>query len=137
MYINLEKAKDEFIRYTENNDLQNEHIKGKQEHSIRVMEISKQIAEGLHLSQEEIEIATLIGLLHDIARFEQYTKYNTFIDLKSFDHGDYGAEILEKELKKYRKTNKYDDIIIKAVKNNLTTVILLGKFINFISSNIL
>jgi len=118
MYINLEKAKDQFIKYTENYDLQNEHIKGKQEHSLRVMEISKKIAEGLNLLQEEVEIATLLGLLHDIARFEQYTRYNTFKDLKSIDHGDCGAEILEKELRKYIETDKYDEIIIKAVKNH-------------------
>lgn len=118
MYINLEKAKHEFIRYTENYNLQNEHIKGKQEHSLRVMEISKQIAKGLKLSQQEIDIATLIGLLHDIARFDQYTKYNTFKDLKSVDHGDLGAEILKQELRKYIETNNYDDIIIKAVKNH-------------------
>lgn len=116
MYI--DKAKEEFIKYTGNYNLQNIHIKGKQEHSLRVMEISKQIAEGLKLSEEEIELATLIGLLHDIARFEQYTKYNTFKDLKSVDHGDYGAEILEKDLRKYIETNDYDDIIIKAVKNH-------------------
>ena len=35
------------------------------------MEISKKIAESLKLTQEEIELATLIGLLHDIARFEK------------------------------------------------------------------
>ena len=29
-------------------------------------------------SEEEIEVATLIGLLHDIARFKQYTEYQTF-----------------------------------------------------------
>ena len=44
-----------------------------------------------------IELASLIGLLHDIARFEQYTKYKTFNDLESFDHGDYGVEILKKD----------------------------------------
>lgn len=118
MGINLEKAKDEFIRYTEKYDLKNLHIKGKQEHSLRVMEISRQIAEGLKLSQEEVNLAMLIGLLHDIARFEQYTQYKTFRDLQSFDHGDFGAEILEKELRKYIETNEYDKLIIKAVKNH-------------------
>ena len=118
MNINLQRAKEEFIRYTENYNLQNEHIKGKQLHSLRVMEISREIAEGLKLSQEEIDLATLIGLLHDIARFEQHTQYNTFKDLKSFDHGDYGGEILKRELRKYIETNEYDDIIIKAVKNH-------------------
>lgn len=116
--MNLEKTKQEFIKYTQNYDLDIENIKAKQIHSLRVMEISKQIAEGIGLSKEEIEIATLIGLLHDIARFEQYTQYGTYKDLASFDHGDVGAEILYKDLRKYIETNEYDEIIIKAVKNH-------------------
>ena len=118
MNINLQKAKEEFIRYTENYNLQNEHLKGKQLHSLRVMEISKQIAERLNLLQEKIDLAALIGLLHDIARFEQHTQYGTFKDMKSFDHGDFGAQILEKEIRKYIETKEYDEIIIKAVKNH-------------------
>ena len=116
--MNLEKSKQEFIKYTENYNLDIENIKAKQTHSLRVMEISKQIAQGMGLSKEEIEIATLIGLLHDIARFEQYTQYGTYKDLASFDHGDFGAEILYKDLRKYIETNEYDEIIIKAVKNH-------------------
>lgn len=116
--MNFEKSKQEFIKYTENYNLDIENIKAKQTHSLRVMEISKQIAEGIGLSKEEIEIATLIGLLHDIARFEQYTQYGTYKDLASFDHGDVGAEILYKDLRKYIETNEYDEIIIKAVKNH-------------------
>lgn len=118
MSINLEKAKEEFIKYTENYDLTNDRIKGKQIHSLRVMEISEQIAERLGLSQEDVELATLIGLLHDIARFEQYTRYNTFRDLESVDHGDLGAKILQKDVRRYIETNQYDNIIIKAVKNH-------------------
>lgn len=116
--MNLKKAKEEFIKYTEKYDLQIERIKGKQTHSLRVMEISKKIAEKLGLSQEEVEVATLIGLLHDIARFEQFTRYGTYKDIESFDHGDFGAEILKKDLRKYIDTDKYDEIIIKAVKNH-------------------
>jgi HD superfamily phosphohydrolase YqeK len=116
--MNLEKAKEEFIKYTENYDLEIERIKGKQIHSLRVMEISKQIAEKLGLSQEEIAVATLIGLLHDIARFEQFTQYGTYKDLESFDHGDIGSEILRKDLRKYISTDKYDKTIIRAVKNH-------------------
>ena len=118
MNIDLEKAKQEFIKYTEKYNLDIENIKAKQTHSLRVMEISKQIAERVGLSKEEIEIAILIGLLHDIARFEQYTQYGTYKDLASFDHGDVGAEILYKDLRNYIETNKYDEIIIKAVKNH-------------------
>ena len=118
MSINLEKAKEEFIKYTQNYDLKNEHIKGKQLHSLRVMEISKQIAERMGLQQKEIDLATLIGLLHDIARFEQFTQFKTYKDLQSFDHGDVGAEILNNDIRKYVDTKEYDEIIIKAVKNH-------------------
>lgn len=118
MSIDLDKAKEEFIKYTEYYDLTNENIERKQKHSLRVMQISEQIAESLKLCQEEIQLATLIGLLHDIARFEQYTKYKTFRDMDSIDHGDYGAEILQHDMRKYIETTQYDEIIKKAVKNH-------------------
>lgn len=118
MLVNVENAKEEFLRYIKMFDLNNENIQLKQKHSLRVMQVSKNIAEKLKLSEEKIEIATLIGLLHDIARFEQYTKYNTFRDLESIDHGDYGVKILDKEIRKYIETDKYDEIIKKAIKNH-------------------
>ena len=118
MIIDLEKAKKEFLKYTENYDLTNENINRKQGHSIRVMNISKQIATELNLTEEQIQIATLIGLLHDIARFEQYTQYQTYNDNRSFDHGDYGVEILDKDIRKYIETDKYDKIIKVAIKNH-------------------
>lgn len=39
--MNLEKSIQEFIKYTEKYDLNNENIERKQKHSIRVMKISK------------------------------------------------------------------------------------------------
>jgi putative nucleotidyltransferase with HDIG domain len=93
--IDINKAKNVFNKYTENYNMSNEHIERKYYHSYRVMSLSKSIAESLNLSQEQIKIATIIGLLHDIARFEQYTQYQTFNDLVSFDHGDYAIKILE------------------------------------------
>ena len=118
--VNLEEAKKEFIRYTDCYDLTNDNISRKKYHSLRVMEISKKIAEEENFSEEEVEIATLIGLLHDIARFKQYTEYNTFKDAESFDHGDIAIEILESYnyLRKYIKTDKYDEIIKLAIKNH-------------------
>ena len=116
--MDLEKSKNEFIKYTENYDLKDINIERKQKHSIRVMNISKEIAKGIGITQAEIDIATLIGLLHDIARFEQYTKYHTFKDSQSIDHGDLGEEILNKEIRKYIETEEYDKIIKLAVKNH-------------------
>lgn len=116
--IDIEKAIKEFIKYTENYDLKVEAIERKQKHSLRVMELSKKIATELKLSQDEINLATLIGLLHDIARFEQYTQYKTYRDVDSFDHGDYGVKILNEDIRNYIDTDEYDKIIKCAVKNH-------------------
>ena len=84
------------------------------------MDISNKIAEHLNLSNEEIQVATLIGLLHDIGRFEQFTRYATFRDRESVDHGDLGVEILKKDsyIKEYIDNEKYIDTIYLAVKNH-------------------
>lgn len=118
--INIEKAESEFNNYVKNYDLNNENINLKFHHSHRVKQIAEEIAKSLNLSEEEIKLAKLIGLLHDIARFEQYTRYHTFSDLKSIDHGDFGVEILKKDsfIRKFVETNQYDNIILKAVKNH-------------------
>lgn len=118
MNINLEKAKEEFLKYTENYDLEDENIKRKQEHSLRVATISKQIAEKMKLSQKEIALATLIGILHDIARFEQYVRFKNYNVLSDFDHGDYAVEILNQDIRKYIETDEHDEIIKKAIKNH-------------------
>ena len=118
MYIDLEKAKKEFLKYVSNFDKTLERIDLKKQHSLRVMKISNNLAKSMNLNEEDTEIATVIGLLHDIARFEQYTKYRTFSDLDSFDHGDYAVEILNKDMRKYVETDKYDDLIKIAIKNH-------------------
>ena len=120
MNIDIEKAKQEFINYTNKYDLKITNIDRKYWHSLRVMDCAGRIAESINLSEEEIELAKLIGLLHDIARFEQYTKYKTFHDEESFDHGDKGAEILKNNgyIRRYIEEDKYDNIILKAIKNH-------------------
>lgn len=116
--IDIEKAKNEFINYTNAYDSNNPNIARKVGHSFRVMKISKEIAQNLELEQEQVDLATLIGLLHDIARFEQMKIYNTFVDQISIDHGDFGVEILNKDIRKYILTDEYDTIIKKAIKNH-------------------
>ena len=118
--INLNKAKEEFIKYTNTYDLENTVITIKIYHSLRVMEYSKKIAENMNLSEEQVKLATLIGLLHDIARFEQMKRYGTYKDKISIDHGDFAIEILEKDnfIRKFIETDKYDNIIKIAIKNH-------------------
>ena len=118
--INIEKAKMEFDKYAKKYDFEEENISRKYYHTYRVMDLCKQIAQKLNLNEEEINLSAIIGLLHDIARFEQYTRYKTYSDLDSIDHGDFGVEILEDEnfIRKFVEETKYDNIIKKAIKNH-------------------
>ena len=68
--IDLERAEKVFEDYSNNYDRNNLMMERKIEHTYRVKDNSNIIAKALNLSGEEIELATLIGLLHDIGRFE-------------------------------------------------------------------
>ena len=69
--IDIEKAKNVFKEYVKKYDDTNPKIKMKIIHILKVAENSKKIATDLNLSEEDIVLAELIGLLHDIGRFEQ------------------------------------------------------------------
>lgn len=118
--IDLEKCKKEFLKYTEEFDLENDGIKRKQLHSLRVMEASKKVAEALNLSEEKIELAELIGLLHDIGRFEQYNRGNTYLNEMLLDHANLGVQVLVRDdyIKKYITDENYIDVILKAIINH-------------------
>lgn len=118
--IDLTKAEEQFKQYAKNYDMSLDGIERKYYHSFRVMNISTEIAKSLNLNKEQIDLATLIGLLHDIARFEEFTRYNKFSLKNKFDHGDYAIEILKKDnfIRKFIETDKYDNIIFAAIKNH-------------------
>lgn len=118
--IDIKKAEEEFRKYSSKYDMSESHLYRKVTHTFRVEELCEKIAISIGMNEEEVNLAKLIGLLHDIARFEQYTIYKTYNDLKSIDHGDFGVEILERDnyIRKYIETNEYDEIILKAIKNH-------------------
>ncbi len=118
--INMEHAKQVFLEYVKNYDANDSKIALKIGHILRVMELSKLFAINLGWEKEDIEIATLIGLLHDIGRFEQIKVYHTFTDSESIDHANYGCEqLFEKGLiRKFIEEDTYDKIIEKAIYNH-------------------
>lgn len=117
MIINKEKVKEEFQAYVELYNHKDPRIKLKIEHTYQVALISERIAVSLNLKEEEIELAWLIGMLHDIGRFEQLKKYGTFIDAKSINHSHYGVGILFEGgfIRTFIKDNQYDEIIRNAI----------------------
>lgn len=94
MKINRQKALKTFQEYVSHYDMTREMIRLKAEHTYRVAALCEQIAGSLELAQEELDLAWLIGLLHDIGRFEQQKNYGTFDDAVSIDHAMYGAKLL-------------------------------------------
>ena len=111
---------DAFDKYVNNFDLDDKDIQLKYNHSYRVADLSKKYAKLLHFSDEEVLLAEAIGLLHDIGRFEQIKRYNSYDDGNNMDHADYGVFLLfEKGLIKQFWKNENDYELIKfAIENH-------------------
>ncbi|MBO7508167.1 MAG: HD domain-containing protein, partial [Clostridia bacterium] len=71
-------------------------------------------------NEEDIYICFVIGLLHDIARFEQWTLFSSYRDTKEYSHPEKSAEILfdRNVIKQYPIDKKYYDIIKFAIANH-------------------
>ena len=118
--IDIDKAKTAFEEYVKDYDPKNPKILLKINHIKRVATIAQNLSTKLELSKEDIELAELIGLLHDIGRFEQIKIYNTFVDKKSIDHAKLGVKILFEDglIRKFIAESKYDKIIKTAIYNH-------------------
>lgn len=94
MVIDRSQALERFKAYTSHYDPQNHKIALKIDHSLRTAALSERIAQSLDLSAEDVDLAWLCGLLHDIGRFEQIRRWNTFSDAKSTSHAQLSVDVL-------------------------------------------
>lgn len=118
--IDFLKAEQNFKEYLKDYDLNNGNIKLKIKHTYEVVKKSEYISKGLGLDQENIELAKIIALLHDIGRFEQVKQINDFTDSREFEHANYGVKRLfaDNQIRNFIENNKYDNIIKKAIYNH-------------------
>lgn len=118
--IDILKAKKVFAEYSKNYNPEDPKIRIKIKHIQRVAEASKYIAQALNLEQEDILLAELIGLLHDIGRFEQVRIYHTFLDKISINHAQEGVHVLFEQglIREFVEDTQYDEIIKKAILNH-------------------
>lgn len=118
--VNLIEAEKSFKEYLKSYDVSDGNIELKIRHTYGVVNASEYITKNLGLDEEDIQLAKLIALLHDIGRFEQVKVTDSFMDNKKFDHAEYGIEILFKNnlIRSFIKEDKYDDIIYKAIINH-------------------
>ncbi len=94
MSIDRKKVREQFASYTRNYDPGDPKIALKIAHTYRVADNCEKIAASIGLTDEDMDFAWLSGMLHDIGRFEQVKRYNTFIDSESVDHAEFGADLL-------------------------------------------
>lgn len=70
----------------------------KLDHTFDVVRFAELIADGEHFDAGDYFLASLCALFHDIARFEQVKRFNTYNDfLSKFDHGYEGVRVLYAE----------------------------------------
>lgn len=111
---------EKFDEYTSNYDLNNIHLKSKYNHSYRVMNLCEKYVKELGWSDDDIKLARIIGLLHDYGRFEQYKRYESFIDKDTIDHADLSVEELFDKNEIVNFTDRKEDynLIKFAIKNH-------------------
>lgn len=118
--IDILKAQEVFKEYLKQYDETDDKIALKIRHTYNVLNTSEYIAKELKLDKENIDLAKLIALLHDIGRFEQLKKFDSYNDTDEMDHAEYGIKILFQNnlIRDFIKDNKYDSIIYKSIKNH-------------------
>lgn len=67
------------------------------EHTGRVCRIMKSLADGEGLSPERQRTAAAVALLHDVGRFPQYRRWQTFRDSDSDNHARLSIEVIREQ----------------------------------------
>lgn len=94
MKVDRKNVLQQFQHYTDAYNAADEKIALKIGHTYRVAGLCEQIARSEGMPEKERDLAWLLGMLHDIGRFEQLRRYDTFNDAQSVDHAMLGVEIL-------------------------------------------
>lgn len=93
----LEPHPERFLSYARSydsgNPAEDRYLRLKEKHSLNVLRTAG------HIAEEEADFAPpamrrallLAALYHDLARFPQYTRFKTFSDPRSFNHGHMGS----------------------------------------------
>ena len=127
MRIDTENVLRQFRRYTDGYDASDGKTALKIGHTYRVAGLCRLIARSEGMDAQEQELAWLLGMLHDIGRFEQLRRYNTFNDAESVDHAALGLEILfgaegaagdggsDGVIRRYVEDDSEDDLIRTAI----------------------
>lgn len=125
--ISIEHAKQAFDKFVQQFDTTDPKISLKIRHTYYVMDACEYLAREMNLDKTDYDLAILIGLLHDIGRFEQLTRFNSYDD-NLISHAQCGIEVLFEQghIRDFIDTDKYDNIIYHAIKNHSAYAIVPG-----------
>lgn len=112
---NAEKV---FEAYLDGYDRENDKVRLKIVHTYGVVEQSSEIAGRMRLSDEDAALARVIALLHDIGRFEQLRRFDSFLP-DTMDHASFGVKILfdeaeggaPKMIRSFVPEDRWDEVI--------------------------
>ena len=94
--INYMSARKIFESYLNSYDRTDDKVRLKIVHTYGVVGQAANIARRMRLSNEDTELAKLIALLHDLGRFEQLRRFDSF-EPDTMDHAAYGVQVLFEE----------------------------------------
>ena len=114
--MNYNNAKEQFEKYLDGYDRSNDKVRLKIIHTYGVVHDMEEICRRMHLSEEDTELARIIALLHDIGRFEQLKRFDSF-EPTTMDHAAYGVKVLfeEEMIRHFVPEDIWDDIIRTAI----------------------
>lgn len=118
--IDLQKARLAFKEYINRYDNQNDPgFNLKVVHTYHVVENAIMIAKKIKLSEEDINLAGLIAILHDIGRFDELKNLKKFDSIGN-DHAMFASKLLFDEglINNFIDNNEYHNIIKKAIENH-------------------
>ncbi len=87
----------------------------KEEHTKRVCREILDIGREIGLDDQDLCLAKVIALFHDVGRFEQYARYQTFVDRKSTNHAALSVKVVKENgvLDSLDKSTR--DLILRAI----------------------
>ena len=110
-FMKSERIMKIFEQYVRKYDMNNSYIKSRYFHSLKVMEICRELATGLGIfSSEEIAVCELIGLFHEIGNFSKTPNYQMDTEDDTYKRT---IDVLfgKKLIREISKETKYDDVI--------------------------
>nr|WP_300848869.1 HD domain-containing protein [uncultured Schaedlerella sp.] len=114
--IHYMSARKIFESYLNSYDRTDDKVRLKIVHTYGVVGQAANIARRMRLSNEDTELAKLIALLHDLGRFEQLQRFDSF-EPDTMDHAAYGVQVLFEEgmIRKFLPESTWDPIIRTAI----------------------